>query len=101
MRELRTVFALLLNALRVVIWSVGTVWLGGKTIARSAVLLFRWRWIMAQVLVCPRGHEVPVYGLWDCACGSRTGCHTASSRLRFVRFTINRTISQAAASITP
>ena len=25
----------------------------------------------AQVLLCPRRHEVPVYGLWDCACGSR------------------------------
>lgn len=66
------VFGLLLNVLRVVSWSAGTVLLGGKTVFRSAVLLFRWRRITAQVLPCPRGHEVPVYGLWDCACGSRT-----------------------------
>ena len=66
------VFGLLLNVLRVVSWSAGTVWLGGKTVYRSAALLFRWRRITAQVLLCPRGHEVPLYGLWDCACGSRT-----------------------------
>src|SRR3970040_746922 len=62
---------LLLNALRVVFWSVGTVWLGGQTGVRSGVLLFRWRAIPARVLGCPRRHGGPVYGLWDCACGSR------------------------------
>jgi hypothetical protein len=71
MRELRTVIRLLLTALRVALWSLGTVWLGGKTAWRSAVLLSRWREVTAEVRLCPRGHEVPVYGLWDCACGSR------------------------------
>lgn len=71
MRDLRSVLGLLLSALRVVLWSVGTIWLGGKTLLRAAVLLFRWRRIAAQVHHCPRGHEVPVYGLWECACGSR------------------------------
>jgi hypothetical protein len=71
-REIKMVFGLLLNVLRVVSWLVGTVWLGGKTGVRSAVLLFRWRRITAEVLLCPRGHTVAVYGLWDCACGSRT-----------------------------
>jgi hypothetical protein len=69
--EIKTVFGLVLNVLHVAAWSVGTVWLGCKTGVRSTVLLFRWRRITAEVLLCPRGHEVPVYGLWDCACGSR------------------------------
>lgn len=71
MRDIKMVLGLLLTALRVVFWSFGTVWLGGKSLWRSAVLLFRWRQITAQVLLCPRGHAVPVYGLFDCACGSR------------------------------
>lgn len=71
MRDIKMVLGLLLTALRVVFWSFGTVWLGGKSLGRSAVLLCRWRRITAEVLMCPRGHEVPVYGLWDCACGSR------------------------------
>jgi hypothetical protein len=71
-RDIKMVLQLLLTVLRVVFWSVGTAWLGGKTVFRLAALLFRWQRITAQVLLCPRGHEVPVYGLWDCACGSRT-----------------------------
>lgn len=71
MRELRTVFGLLLNALRLAFWCIGTVWLGGKTLWRTGVLLSRWPRITSEVRLCPRGHEVPVYGLWDCACGSR------------------------------
>ena len=71
MRELRTALGMLQTTLRVVSWSVGTVWHGGKSLWRSAVLISRWRRITAQVLLCPRGHEVPIYGLWDCACGSR------------------------------
>ena len=71
MRELRTAFRLLLTMLRVVLWSLGTVWVGVKSLWRSGVLFSRWRRITAQVAFCARGHEVPVYGLWDCACGSR------------------------------
>ena len=71
MRELRTIIGLLLTVLRLVFWSIGTAWVGGKTLWKSAVLLSRWRQISAEVRFCPRGHEVPTYGLWDCACGSR------------------------------
>jgi hypothetical protein len=70
-RDVKMVLGLLLTALRVVFWTFGTVWLGGQTLWRSAVLLSRWRQISAEVRFCPRGHEVPAYGLWDCACGSR------------------------------
>ena len=71
MRDLRSALRMLQTALRVLFWSVGTVLIGGKSLWQSAVLLSRWRRITAQVAHCPRGHEVPVYGLWDCACGSR------------------------------
>ncbi len=71
MRDLRTALGLLQTTIRVVFWSFGTVWIGGKSLWRSAVLISHWRRITAEVLLCPRGHEVPVYGLWDCACGSR------------------------------
>jgi hypothetical protein len=70
-RDLRTLLRILQTALRAVLWMVGTAALGGRSLWRVAVLLFRWRQITAEVRRCPRGHEVPVYGLWDCACGSR------------------------------
>ena len=44
---------------------------GATTLWRAGVLLSRLKEINAQVRLCPRGHEVPVYGLWDCHCGSR------------------------------
>jgi hypothetical protein len=71
MRELKTVLGLLLAVFRLVFWGIGTVWQGAKSLWRTGVLLSRWRQINAQARRCPRGHEVPVYGLWDCACGSR------------------------------
>jgi hypothetical protein len=52
-------------------WLVGTTCLGGVTLWRTGMLVSRLRAISAQVRRCPRGHEVAVYGLWDCACGSR------------------------------
>ena len=71
MREVRTVLWLLLVATRALLWGFGTLWLGGKALWKVGILLARRRQIAAEVRRCPRGHEVPVYGLWDCACGSR------------------------------
>lgn len=71
MRELRTVFQLLGMALGLLWWCASTVWIGVSTLWRTSVLASRFKAISAQVLLCPRGHEVPVYGLWDCHCGSR------------------------------
>jgi hypothetical protein len=70
-RELRTVPRLLLTCLHVILWFLGTLWLGSNTLWRTGVLLSRWRQLTTQVRRCPRGHDVPVYGIWDCACGSR------------------------------
>ena len=71
MRELRGAFGLLQNAVSVVLWSFGTMWIGAKSLWRAGVLLFRWRQIGAEVRLCGRRHQVPLYGLWDCGCGSR------------------------------
>jgi len=70
-RELQTAFRLLRTVLGIALWCGGTVWLGVSMIWRTGVLLSRFKALTDQVLFCPRGHEVPVYGIWDCHCGSR------------------------------
>ena len=71
MREIQSAFRLLRSLFSLISWSVGTVWLGISAMWRQGVLLSRLKAINAQVLRCPRGHEVPLYGIWDCHCGSR------------------------------
>ena len=71
MRELKTALRLLQAILGFVWWCAVTVWLGVTTLWRAGVLLSRFTTITAQVRLCPRGHDVPVYGLFECACGSR------------------------------
>jgi hypothetical protein len=71
MRELQSALRVLLTAMRIVIWSFGTLWIGWKSIWRAGVLVHRWREINTEVRFCARGHAVPVFGVWDCACGSR------------------------------
>lgn len=73
MRELRTVFTVILNALRLCIWTLETLWLGATAARRAVTLAMRWRRISAETGRCPRGHEVPLYGLWTCsACHGNT-----------------------------
>jgi hypothetical protein len=71
MRELKDALRFLQALLGVVWWCFATTWQGVTTLWRVGVLLSRYKVISAQVRSCPRGHEVPVYGLWDCHCGSR------------------------------
>lgn len=71
MRELRILLRLLRLAFNFALWCVGTTWLGLTSLWLTGVLLSRLRAITDQVRRCPRGHEVPVYGVWDCHCGSR------------------------------
>lgn len=71
MRELQTAFRFLSAAFSVVWWFVTTAWLGVMTLWRIGVLCSRSRQIFAEVRPCPRGHEVPMYGLFDCGCGAR------------------------------
>ncbi len=71
MRELQTALRFLQAILGMALWCAGTAWLGVTTMWRTSVLLSRFKAITDQVRRCPRGHEVPVYGIWDCHCGGR------------------------------
>lgn len=71
MRELQSALRFLQAVAAFIAWTTGTAWLGLKALWRTGVLLSRLKAITAQVHACPRGHEVPVYGIWDCHCGSR------------------------------
>ena len=71
MRELQSSLRLLRTLLDFSLWCAGTARLGVTALWRTGVLLSRIKAISTQVRLCPRGHEVPVYGLWDCGCGSR------------------------------
>lgn len=51
-------------------WCTGTVWLGARSLWRLGVALGKWRELCAETLPCDRGHPVPMYGVFDCACGS-------------------------------
>ena len=71
MRELQMALRLLRTFLGIALWCAGAAWLGVSTLWRTGALLSRFRAITGQVRRCPRGHEVPLYGIWDCHCGSR------------------------------
>ena len=71
MRDLKTVLRFLRTGLYVALWCLGTTWLGVRVLRQLGALCLRWGQITTEVRLCPRGHEVPVYGLWECACGSR------------------------------
>lgn len=71
MRELQLALRLLRTVFEIALWCAGTTWLGVSTLWRTGVLLSRFKAITDQVRRCPRGHEVPLYGIWDCHCGSR------------------------------
>ncbi len=63
MRELRSGFRLLQAIFGIAWWCAVTTWLGVRVMWRGGVLLSRFKAIKADVRRCPRGHEVPVYGL--------------------------------------
>ena len=72
MRDLKNLLGLLRVALRIAFWCLATAWLGIRAMWKSGVLFARRQQIAAEVRRCPRGHRVPMYGLWDCGgCGSR------------------------------
>lgn len=51
-------------------WALGTTWLGTVALWQLGHLLARLPEVFAQELPCPRGHQVPMYGVFDCTCGS-------------------------------
>jgi hypothetical protein len=50
------------------IWACVTVWLGLWAIVRLVRLLVRLPALLSSELRCPRGHRLPAYGVYHCAC---------------------------------
>lgn len=70
MGELEWVWAIFIKVVRALIWTAGTIWLGAVTLWRLVALLLRLRRDLAETQRCPRGHETPVYGVFECSCGA-------------------------------
>jgi len=68
--DVKGVMRLMRDVLGVVVWIVATTWLGGRMLWRLGVLVSRSPRLLAQTARCPRGHTVPLYGVFRCA-----SCH--------------------------
>lgn len=64
--ELRSALRLVIGGCRLLVWIVGTVWEGARALVNAGHDLRRLRSFGAETLRCPRGHDVPVYGVWEC-----------------------------------
>lgn len=51
-------------------WCCVTTWLGFVTVVGVLRFLPRLPRLFAQTIYCPRGHTVPVHGVYTCACGA-------------------------------
>lgn len=51
-------------------WVVSTVLLGALALFQATRFALRLHLALSEVVVCPRGHEVPLFGLYQCACHS-------------------------------
>ena len=55
---------------RIAWWITYTIVLGVGTFARAARFALRLPLMLSETMSCPRGHVVPLYGVFDCA-----SCH--------------------------
>ena len=62
-------------ALRIVLWVLGTAWLGLMTILRVIGFLRQLGELQSEILLCPRGHENPAYGVFECTSASPVHLH--------------------------
>jgi hypothetical protein len=69
-RELKSGWRMAASLFQLGLWVVGTVWLGGSALWRFGRLIGRAATILGQTMRCPRGHIVPVYGVFECRCGA-------------------------------
>lgn len=66
----RDAVRLLAGIFRVVGWLLATARLGVATLWWWWRFLSRLGWLFAERRYCPRGHRVPMYGYFQCACGA-------------------------------
>jgi hypothetical protein len=55
---------------RFLTWFLGTFWEGTVAVVRALRCLPGLSRAVRETLSCPRGHEVPVYGVYECTCGA-------------------------------
>src|SRR6185436_17504599 len=60
-------------------WTIGTLWLGTRACWRAARITGRLPQLFSRSLHCPRGHEVPAFGVFTCgACRAVFESHAFS-----------------------
>lgn len=66
--DARALGELIVLPVRIGWWLATTTWIGGRTIARAVRFVSRLHRALSDVAVCPRGHETPLFGAYECAC---------------------------------
>lgn len=61
---------MLVAILKMGVWICVALFAGARLLWRTGWALLRLPLLLQETLPCPRGHEVPVYGTWTCACGA-------------------------------
>lgn len=79
MPMLNLVWRLSVRFVRLGVWAVVTAWLGARAMHRWLRLIVRSQQLFAEVLPCPRGHGVAVYGIYVCSrCGATSEMYAFS-----------------------
>jgi hypothetical protein len=66
----RFLWKMLRRSFRVLAWFLGALVLGFALVTRAFWATTRLPLLGAETRRCPRGHEVPMFGVYECA-----GCH--------------------------
>lgn len=64
--ELRSAFRLVVGGFQLCLWILVTIWEGGRAVVYAGRHVLRLPAFRAETARCPRGHDVPVYGVWEC-----------------------------------
>jgi hypothetical protein len=73
--DLRALWRSVGALLRLVLWVIQTVWLGGRALWHFGTVLRGWRQLVSLELTCPRDHRIPALSRWRCSCGADSEGH--------------------------
>ncbi len=71
---------LILMPIRAAWWVASTVVLGARWLVRTILFAVRLPRLFSETATCPRGHRVPLYGVYQCA-----SCHAVHEGYVFGR----------------
>jgi len=66
---------MVLAVLRASYWVLATVWLGLQTVRRIVWFVRKLPELRSETLICPRGHESPAYGVFECSSAAPAHLH--------------------------